>query len=245
MDGEAARAPRPRGKRIGRKEGAMADVREGANGAASEKQEKPKGPSVQLVDRMVIGEKNFESEGYAYIKRTVLDEKRDERGAVVRDEHGDAVREPVVRWMKLPIQSAGVREVIDRVERSRPKPTKTVVEFISGDTEAGRRLGVPKGKSKPYRVDDLTDDDYKEKLREHERQTMYEVINQGLVVAFVTPEGKPVPATEALLTMKLSLAQFTEIQDAIEALTRSTDAEREAFTGRRSTSETTQEAPTV
>lgn len=180
-------------------------------------------PTVRRVETLVVGDRTFESNGFCYVKTT---------------------HDGQVEILEFPIRSAGIKDILERVRKDAPQAPKRQM-MVSGDTDVGRSLNVPRGQRKAYYMFDLTDEEYVKALDAHAQRTMFEIINQGLAVNFVDKDGKPVSATEALQTMRMSLAQFNEIQEAIENLTKSTDEEREGFTGRRSSSATTLATPTA
>ena len=75
----------------------------------------------RLVTRLVVGERIFESTGYVIIKTT---------------------HQGVPEYLKLPIKSAGIAEVLDRMKVDEPKPPARQ-QMVKGDTDVGRFFGVP------------------------------------------------------------------------------------------------------
>lgn len=200
------------------------DEERGANAETSSNGADPTGrPVVRRITRLTLGERNFQSNGYCRVKVTY-----------------DGSPE----ILEFPIRSVGIAEILEAARRNAPQAPKRM-QMVSGDTDVGRALGVPRGKSKPYYMFDLTDEDHLKAMEEHERRTGFAIIDQGLDVEFVDKAGQPVAPSEALRTMKLSVAQFNDIQGSITRLTEMDDVERADFLPTSSTSARTPATPTA
>lgn len=163
----------------------------------------------------------FRSQGYSYVKVT---------------------KDGVARVLKIPIKSSGVTEVIERVRRSEPRPPRAPIT-ITGESEAGRALGMRKGEKRVVTDFDYTAREYLDAKEKYEQELALEIIDAGLAAPIRDASGQVVTERDRkiaiLKALGLSLPQFQQMVQDIQNLTTLTEDDRRAFFGVSSESEVT------
>lgn len=169
------------------------------------------GARVVEVKVFRAGGKLFSSSGWSHVK-------------VTRD--GD------VEYLKLPIKSSGLTEVLDKLKEREPKPPITP-QLVTWDSPVGRMLKWPQGKKDWVRMPDLGDEDYLKEREAFDRENLLETIHLGLAIDFEDAQGKPVTDRDGkiriLEEMGLSSFQFSQLAEDINALTTMSESDRESF----------------
>lgn len=169
---------------------------------------------VRAVSKLRVGEDLFLSTGYSYVKVT--------RGGQVE-------------VLKLPIQSTGMAEVMERIRANEPKPPSNP-KRVEPDTEVGRAMKL--SKTQFVNMPDLADPEYTRAMAQYQQDLTYEIIGQGLALEIYDVGGELVTDRDgkikALRSLGMSITQFTQIANDIQDLTTMTSRDREAFFGRSS-----------
>lgn len=140
----------------------------------------------------------------------------------------------VVKVVELPIKSSGVTEVIERARANEPKPPAKPMA-VGWDSPEGRAAKVARGQSKTVMAPDLTDAGYVAARERYEEELALDIIDQGLDVPITKAGGEPTTTRDekiaVLRSLGMSLPQFSQLVDDIQALTTLTEQDREAFFG--------------
>lgn len=174
-------------------------------------------------------------------------EGKPERLAIVNVEHlraGDelfkatgesilkVVRAGKAKFLRLPIKSTGVADVIEAYKDKEPRPPGKK-ELVEPASDLGRRLKLVQ--KQWVTIPDLTDPDYVKALERHQTDMAFAIILVGLDVPILDERGEPVTVKEEavriLRGMHLSTEHFQQLVDDIRDLTRMTEEDKVAFFG--------------
>ena len=159
--------------------------------------------SKPVMTRFILGETSFKSRGVSMLRIA---------------DSGQAYDLPI------PIQSIGVLEAADAVNRRRPKaPVKQVL--IRKDTPAGRAMGL--AADEVHQVTDNTDDGYLKQMEKWRSDVMWACILPGLDMEFVDPAGKVITdeqrIIDALVAAGITGHHIDQLTKDIGALTKAAE----------------------
>lgn len=129
----------------------------------------------KVISKLVMGQKLFDSAGYADVKVT---------------------KDGVSEILRLPIRSTGVAEFQEYLEGKAPKPP-TSYKRIKKDSPEGRQAGLTHDAM--HIVFDLTDDGYIDAMNKHNQDFTWQIVVFAIdsdKISWEMPDGKKAESAE-------------------------------------------------
>jgi len=169
------------------------------------------------LTKLIIGDRPFHSNGVSTVKITQIDENG----------RNDEI------FIDIPIQSIGIPELMENLNKNRPKPPSKQLQ-VKKNTELAKELGLQM--NCVVQILDYSDENYQKEIQKYNEEEGWDILLKGICIDFEDEAGNKIADNgckkEILKNSGLTNNHMLQIVNDINSLTSNMEASADFLSGK-------------